>query len=113
MSRDKASLLDINHAGQLVLQFAEGLTREELETDLVKQSAIFYQIEVMGEATKRLSQEFRDAHPDIPWKKTAGMRDILIHQYDRVNFDLVWNAIQHSIPEFLDAIAPLVPVRDA
>ncbi|MEA5467682.1 DUF86 domain-containing protein [Spirulina sp. 06S082] len=113
MSRDKASLLDINHAGQLVLQFAEGLTREDLESDLVKRSAILYQIEVMGEATKRLSREFRDAHPDIPWKDFTGIRDVIIHQYDKIRLDVVWDAIRIDVPEYLDAIAPLVPVRDS
>jgi uncharacterized protein with HEPN domain len=58
MSRDSASLLDIVRAGQLVLQFAQGLNREQLASDLLKQSAILYQIAIIGEATKRLSREF-------------------------------------------------------
>lgn len=66
MSRDKASLLDMIQAGQLVLQFAQGFSRDQLATDLRTQSAILYQIAIMGEATKRLSREFRAQHPDIP-----------------------------------------------
>jgi uncharacterized protein with HEPN domain len=58
MSRDSASLLDIVRAGQLVLQFAQGLSREQLESDVLRQSAILYQISIMGEATKRLSRQF-------------------------------------------------------
>ena len=53
----------------------------------------------MGEAVKRLSSEIRASHPDVPWSEMAGMRDVLIHGYDRVNFDRVWSAIKGSLPE--------------
>jgi uncharacterized protein with HEPN domain len=66
MSRDRSSLLDIVEAGQRALKFAEGLTREQLELDLLRQSAILYQIMIIGEATKRLSQEYREQHSEIP-----------------------------------------------
>jgi uncharacterized protein with HEPN domain len=89
MSRDDASLLDIVQAGQLALQFSQGLSREQLNLDLRTQSAILYQITVMGEATKRLSREFRERHSTIPWNDIAGMRDIIAHQYDRIDLDIV------------------------
>jgi uncharacterized protein with HEPN domain len=66
MSRDNASLLDIVRAGQLILQFAQGLNREQLESDLRTQSAILYQVAIMGETTKRLSRDFREKHPEVP-----------------------------------------------
>lgn len=112
MSRDSASLLDIVRAGQLVLQFAQGLNREQLASDVLRQSAILYQISIMGEATKRLSREFREQHPEVPWDDVAGMRDIIAHQYDRVDLDIVWQVIQRNIPELLDMITPLLPVQD-
>jgi uncharacterized protein with HEPN domain len=80
MSRDSASLLDIVRAGQLVLQFAQGLNREQLASDLLKQSAILYQIAIIGEATKRLSREFREQHPEVPWDDIAGMHPIGVSQ---------------------------------
>ncbi|GET44290.1 HepT-like ribonuclease domain-containing protein [Microseira wollei] len=109
MPRDNASLLDIVQAAQRVLQFASGLNREELGADVMRQSAILYQIAIMGEATKRLSREFRAAHPEIPWDDVAGMRDIIAHQYDRIDLDIVWQVIEHNIPELLSLIAPLLP----
>jgi uncharacterized protein with HEPN domain len=99
MNRDEASLVDIVNAANRVLQFAEGLDKSELATNEEKQSAMLYQIIVIGEATKRLSLEFRNQHPQIPWKDIAGMRDILAHQYDRVNLNTLWDAIQIDIPE--------------
>ena len=108
MLRDNASLADIIKAGRQVVQFAEGLTREQLELDFIRQSAILYQIIIVGEATKRLSQAYRLQHPDIPWKRIAGLRDILAHQYDRVDDDIIWAVIQQEIPELLAMLTPLL-----
>ena len=109
MSRDKASLIDIVNAAKRVLQFAEGLDKSALATNDEKQSAILYQIIVMGEATKRLSLEFRTQHSEIPWKDIAGMRDILAHQYDRLNINTLWDVVKKDIPELLIMLEPLCP----
>ena len=112
MSRDSASLLDIVRAGELILQFAQGVSREQLESDVMRQSAILYQITIMGEATKRLSRDFRAQHTEVPWDDIAGMRDIIAHQYDRLDLNIVWQVIQRNIPELLSMIVPLLPVQD-
>ncbi|MBC6479115.1 MAG: DUF86 domain-containing protein [Hormoscilla sp. GM7CHS1pb] len=110
MNRDNASLVDIYNASKWILTFIVGLTKSELTTNVEKQSAILYQ--VIGEATKRLSKEFRNSHSHIPWKDMAGMRDILAHQYDRVNLNTLWDVIQFDIPELLELIEPLLPDSD-
>ncbi|EKV01230.1 hypothetical protein Lepto7375DRAFT_3381 [Leptolyngbya sp. PCC 7375] len=89
MSRDNDSLLDIYQAVQRVIAYAEGLTRSELEADEMRVSAILYQVLIIGEATKRLSRELRDEHPEIPWNNMAGMRDIVAHHYDEIDFDVL------------------------
>ncbi len=109
MNRDSASLLDIVNAAKRVLLFAEGLDKSVLATNEEKQSAILYQVLIIGEATKRLSVEFRSQHLEIPWKDIAGMRDILAHQYDRVNLNTLWDAVQTDIPELLALLQPLLP----
>jgi uncharacterized protein with HEPN domain len=111
MNRDKASLLDIVKAAQKILEFAEGLERSAFASNEEKQSAILYQVIIIGEAVKRLSVEFRSQYPEIPWKEIAGMRDIVTHQYDRVNFNTLWDVIQNDIPEILIFIEPLLPDR--
>ena len=93
MSRDNASLLDIFRSAQLILEFAQGLEKTELAGNLEKQSAILYQIVIIGEAVKRLSNDFRNQHSEVPWREIAGMRDILTHQYDRVEVDEIWGVI--------------------
>lgn len=109
MNRDEAALLDIYNAAQRILIFATDLTRANLATNEEKQFAILYQVIVVGEATKRLSIDFRNTYPTIPWKDIAGMRDILAHQYDRVNLDTLWDVIQNDIPELVELITPLLP----
>jgi uncharacterized protein with HEPN domain len=113
MMRDQASIIDIVRAGQLILQFAQGLNRDQLESDLRTQSAILYQIAIMGEATKRLSREFREQHPEVPWDDIAGMRDVVAHQYDRIDLDIVWQVIQRNIPELLNMLVILLPNQDS
>ncbi|UBF24826.1 DUF86 domain-containing protein [Kovacikia minuta CCNUW1] len=87
MNRDEAALLDVRNAAQRIRLFTSGLTKANLANNEEKQSAILYQVIVIGEATRRLSTNFRNTHPHIPWKDIAGMRDILAHQYDRVSPD--------------------------
>ncbi len=58
------------------------------------QDAVIRNFEVMGEATKRLSQAVRDAHPEVPWRRVAGFRDVLIHDYFGIDLDEVWGVVQ-------------------
>jgi uncharacterized protein with HEPN domain len=71
------------------------------------QDAVIRQLEIIGEATKRLSPELRSRHPQIPWKRIAGLRDVLIHDYLGVDISMVWQITQTFLPELkiqVDAI---------
>lgn len=109
MLRDPESLIDIAQAAQRILRFMQGVSRDDLEANEEKQSAILYQLTIIGEATKRLSQELRQQHPEIPWKQMAGMRDIVTHHYDEVDPDIVWQVIEINLPDILAMIEPLLP----
>lgn len=106
--RDPSYLTDILEAARLIRSFVEGVSKERFDESPLIQSAVIRQMEIIGEATKRLSEPFRAAHPNVPWKKISGMRDILIHAYDHVDLDEVWNAAQTSIPELIERITPLL-----
>ncbi len=111
MPRDEATLLDIGKAGHLVLEFMQGIAKEAFLDDLKTQSSVLYQLIVIGEAVKRLSREFRAQNADIPWTLLAGMRDHLIHAYDMVDWDEVWNTANRDVPDLLDRIEPLLPAE--
>ena len=64
------------------------------------QDAVIRNFEIIGEATKRLSTEFREKYSEIPWRRIAGLRDVLIHDYLRVDLEEVWGIIQEYLPEF-------------
>lgn len=104
MRRDQESLIDIATAIKRVLRYTDGIGREALETNDEKLSAILYQITIIGEATKRISQSFRQQHPEIPWREMAGMRDVIVHEYDQLDFDIVWDVVQNKLLELLSLI---------
>lgn len=109
MERDNASLLDIVRFAETILQLAAGMDEPAFQADLRTQLAVLYELTVLGEAVKRLSPEFRDAHPEVPWRNMAGMRDKLVHDYDGVNVKRVWEVVCISIPDLLNQIEPLLP----
>ena len=103
---DTAYVKDIRSAAQLALDFIKGVTREQFETDLMRQSAVIRQLEVIGEASRQLSAEFRNANPQVPWSDMIGMRNILIHVYHEMDLDIVWKTLQSAIPALLSALKP-------
>jgi len=107
MSRDPAYLLDILKAARLVQEFVVGTDKAAFDNDLKTQHAVIRQLEIIGEATRRLSPAFRTSHPEIPWQLMAGMRSVLIHDYDQVDMDDVWNTVANDIPALIAQIEPL------
>lgn len=109
MPHDDVTLLDIAQAAHLVTDFIRGLKKKDFLFDPKTQSAVLYQIIVIGEASKRLSPEFRAKYSEIPWSLIAGMRNHLIHGYDVVDWDEVWKTVTTDVPDLLNLIEPLLP----
>ena len=68
------------------------------------QDAVIRNLEIIGEAVKRLSEELKNRHPDIPWRNIAGLRDVLIHDYMGIDLETVWNLIGHNLPGLKETI---------
>ena len=86
--------------------------REAFFAERVVQDAVLRNLEVIGEAAKRISGEFRTAHPAIPWRSMAGLRDVLIHDYEGVDLNQVWQVVDRDLPQLKSAIAAVLPPLD-
>jgi uncharacterized protein with HEPN domain len=96
-------LQHIRDAIREIEQFTAG-GREDFVGRAIVQAAVARNLEIIGEAVKRLPEDFRASHAEVPWREMAGMRDILIHAYHRVDVDLVWATVEHSLPSLRDWI---------
>ena len=104
MSRDNAYLRDILNAAQAIRRFVAGVSKEEFLANEEKYEAVNRKFEIIGDATKRLSAEARAEFTAIPWQLAAGMRDVLIHAYDEVNLNVVWDAAIDSVPPLISQL---------
>lgn len=101
MPRDRALLQDMLHAAEQVEQFKAQMDFDQFRADCKTQSAILHQFLLIGEIAKRLSDEFRAAHPSIRWSAMARMRDKLIHHYRGVDLREVFKAAETEIPTLI------------
>jgi uncharacterized protein with HEPN domain len=109
MDRDPASILDIVAACRRLRRFVAGRTREDLDRDDLLLYAVLHAIALIGEAANRLSLEFRQDRPEIPWREIIGTRNRIIHGYDTVQIDIIWDIAASKADLLLEQLEPLVP----
>jgi uncharacterized protein with HEPN domain len=109
MWKDEALLLDVLVAARKARDFVKEASWETFSKDEVLQHAVIHLLTIMGEAAGKVSPEFQAAHPKIPWREIIGMRNHLVHEYFRVDFDEVWSTVQYNLPDLIAALEPLVP----
>lgn len=121
MSRAIDILLgEILEAIELLQRYTEGLSYEDFKVKVEKQDSVIRRLEIIGEAVKGIPDEVRAAYPDTPWSDIAGARDILIHEYFRVDLELAWEMVKHDLPplaeevrRMLQALPPEEPKADS
>ena len=94
---DSDFLSDIQEAIRRIIEYTAGMTYQAFVEDTKTQDAVIRNLEIIGEATKNLSKEFREGHPDVPWRGMARVRDRLIHHYFGVNLDIVWQIVTDEL----------------
>ncbi|SHJ90638.1 Uncharacterized conserved protein, contains HEPN domain [Dethiosulfatibacter aminovorans DSM 17477] len=106
MNRDLTYIQQIIDAINKVEAYTSDGKDQFLSSSLI-QDAVIRNIEIIGEISKRVSQDFRTAHFDIPWRKMAGIRDVLIHDYDSIDLGIVWNVVEIELPKIKLALKEL------
>ncbi len=101
---DDALFLDMLVHGRRIGSKVAGVSRAKFDGDEDLQLALVYLIQVVGEAASRLTQEQRDAHPGIPWRDIIGMRHVIVHDYFRIDLDVVWDTARNDIPRLVAAL---------
>lgn len=95
---DNVRIHHILDAAREAVAFSQGRSRADLDSDRKLDLSLVRLLEIIGEAARGVSQEFRQEHPDLPWKSMIGIRDRLIHGYFDVNLDVVWETVTQDLP---------------
>lgn len=110
MMKDDAYSMDILNAARAIRRFIDGVSKEQFIANEERYEAVHRKFEIIGEAARRLSPAAQQQFPGIPWKLTTAMRNILIHDYDEVNLNIVWDAAHNDLPPLITTLeAYLLP----
>lgn len=109
MRSDSERLADILDAVQRIRRHVKAGDRRGFDEDEVLQSAVLRWFEIIGEASRGLTDQFRDEHPEVPWREVFGMRNRVTHGYFDIDLDVVWNTIMNDLPGVDEAVVRWLP----
>jgi len=107
--RDKAYLWDMLDAALAVEEFVRGKTYEDYLSNRMMRGAVERHIEIIGEAARRISDETKQAHAEIPWRAIIGQRNVLAHEYDEVLHGAIWGIATRRVAELIAALRAILP----
>ena len=108
MRNDRAYLIHIREAIESIEEYLENVTYDKFTSNKMIIDAVVRELEIAGEASNNLSDEFREKHPEILWRKMKNMRNFLIHEYFGVNTKIVWGTCKEDLPELKKLIKDLL-----
>jgi uncharacterized protein with HEPN domain len=110
MSRrdDRETRLEMLRHAREILELTRGRTQADLENERTLELSLLHLFALIGEIATRVSSAARDAHPEIPWRQITGMRNWVIHAYDRVELETVWQAVAEDVPPLVAHLERIV-----
>jgi uncharacterized protein with HEPN domain len=108
-SNDPGLLFEMLKAAEAVVRFVSSRTRKDYDSDELLRSAVERKLEIIGEAFSGLSKELSEAHPEIAWQKISSTRNILAHDYDRIDSDVMWRIATIHAPELSAQLRKMIP----
>ena len=111
MKDDRVYLAHISDAVARILDYTSA-GKDVFFSDTKTQDAVVRNLEIIGEAAKNVSDDLRSKHSDIPWRRLAGMRDKLIHEYFGVNLTIVWEVVEHELPKLGAQVTEILSTTD-
>lgn len=106
--RDAAALWDIAEAIREIQQFMTGVSEMEYLETLWLRRVVERNFEILGEAARRVSTEFQQTHPDVDWRNMIGLRNIIVHRYEQVDHEILWDIMNTVLPEILVIVERLL-----
>jgi uncharacterized protein with HEPN domain len=106
---DVAFLSDMLAAARQIIRYTTGATFHGFFSDDMMRRATERQLEIIGEAAGRVSKAFRDANPEIPWRRMIAQRNVLAHEYGEIKVELIWKLVQAHLPQLIEGLESLVP----
>ena len=101
MQRDQAYFFDILDSATLAVKYLSDISYEEFIDNIAIQDAVIRRIEIIGEASGRISNESKKKYNQLPWNEMKGMRNLLIHEYDEIDLKNVWNTVKNDLPNLI------------
>ena len=111
MSRDDTYLIDILESAKIAIDYVAGKSWDVFYEDMQCQDAVLRRIEIIGEAARHISPQFQKRYPQIPWRDLAVLRNLVIHQYDAVDINQVWDTVQNKLPLLVEEISKIAPPK--
>ena len=105
--RDPGRIQDMIEAADYVISFVDGLTYEQFLADKIRFFAVMKNVEIIGEAANMLTEEFKAAHSEIPWRQVINMRHVLVHGYSNILPEILWETAKQDIPQLKEQLLTL------
>jgi uncharacterized protein with HEPN domain len=107
--RDDAYLFDILDSARIALEYMNNKTSEEFTKNALLQDAVVRRLEIIGEASNRVSSETQKKYAHLPWQAMKGTRNRIVHEYDSIELDIIWEIVQQDLPALVSELEKIVP----